>query len=424
MPSDRATASTLRDRLLQEAEIEAERIVAVLRVVVTAMLAVVLVLSLLSLPGSPPATVHRAVAVAFAILLVYLLLGLVSYRLARPDRLRPWMPWVFTTADGGLLLFNVAFNAYNLDVSVAYAAVFPAAWLAPLTLSLTTLRYRPGLQAYSGALVVSGLVLLGLTEGVRSELPIVPAETFAATPNAMRLAMFTGFAIILVVAARRRRRLLARAIAEVERRSEYQRYLPPAIAQLVAEGEIARLRRGWRTEAAVLLVDIRGFTRLAENLEPEALSGFVTAFRRRVSDCVEAKGGVVDKFVGDGAVVLFGALGDDREAAANALACAVTLGREVRVIDGTPVRLAIGAHWGEVYAGAVGDESRLEFTVLGDTVNVAARLEEVAKSVDRSLVVSSALLEAAEVSTLDAWQRLETSHVRGRAGELALFAPY
>ena len=243
---------TVRDRLLLEAEIEAERTVAVLRSLMAVGLAILIVASVAGM-DLPSTIIRTQVVAALAVMAAYFVLGLVSLRLARPGRLRPWMPWLFTTADGALILFNIAFNAANLGVSLAFATVFPVVWLAPLVLGFTVLRYRPGLQAYSGALLVAGLAALGWIEGATPVGPMPPMATFDVPPNLMRLAMFAGCAAILVLAAKRRRDLLTRAVDETARRAEYQRYLPPPVAALVARGEIDRLRRGWRSEAAIVI---------------------------------------------------------------------------------------------------------------------------------------------------------------------------
>ncbi len=420
-PAASAASLSVRDRLLRDAETEAERTVAVLRSGMAVGLASLIVASVAGM--DLPSTIIRTQVVAvLAVMAAYFVLGLVSLRLARPGRLRPWMPWLFTTADGALILFNIAFNAENLGVSLAFATVFPVVWLAPLVLGFTVLRYRPGLQAYSGALLVAGVAALGWSEGAAPVGPLPPASTFDVSPNLMRLAMFAGCAAILVVAAKRRRDLLSRAVDETAQRAEYQRYLPPPVADLVACGEIDRLRRGWRSEAAIVMVEVRGFTALSESLDPKALGRFVTAYRRRLGEVVAAHGGMVDKFVGDGAVVLFGVPQARPDAAAAALACGLALVDELGEIDGRPVRLAVGAHWGEVVAGAVGDDARLEFTVLGAAVNVAARLEEVAKAEGERVVVTAALLAAAGARE-DRWRRLARDHVRGRSEALALFVP-
>ena len=394
---------------------------AVLRSVMAVGLALLLVVSVAEME-LPSRIVRAQVAAALSVLALYFALGMVSWWLARPGRLRPWMPWLFTTADGGLILFNLAFNAQNLGVSLAFATVFPVVWLAPLVLGFTVLRYRPGLQAYAGALLIGGVVALGWLGDASPTGPMPPLATFQVPPNLMRLAMFAGCAAILVLAAARRRALLTRAVDETTRRAEYQRYLAPPVADLVARGEIDRLRRGWRTEAAILMVDVRGFTALSETLDPDALGRFVTAYRRRLGEVVAAHGGMVDKFVGDGAMVLFGVPEERPGAAADALACARALPAELAQAEGRAVRVAVGAHWGEVVAGAVGDDARLEFPVLGDAVNVAARLEEIAKAEDEPLVVSAALLAVAAVPS-DGWRRLAARRVRGRAETLTLFAP-
>jgi len=85
------------------------------------------------------------------------------------------------------------------------------------------------------------------------------------------------------------------------------------------------------------------------------------------------------------------------------------------------VAIGIGAHWGEAFCGAVGDDSRLEFTVLGDTVNVAARIEQAAKTADCQLLISGDLLTAAG-DDVGAWQRQAPQVLRGRSQPVTLFA--
>ncbi len=418
-----ATTSSLavRDRLLLATEIEAERTVSILRAAMAVGLALLIAVSVAGM-DLPAEVIRTQVAAAYAILAVYFVLGLVSLWLARPGRLRPWMPWLFTTADGALLLFNLAFNAESVGISMAFATTFPVVWLAPLVVSFTVLRYRPGLQAYAGALLVLGVAGLGWSHGTSPVGPLPPPATFEPPPNLMRLAMFAGCVAILVLAAKRRRDLLTRAVDETARRAEYQRYLPPPVAELVARGEIDRLRRGWRAEAAILMVDIRGFTGLSERLDPAELGRLVTDYRRRLGAVVERHGGMVDKFVGDGAVVLFGVPEPRATAAADALACARALPETLVEVGGHAIRVAVGAHWGEVVVGAVGDDARLEFTALGDAVNVAARLEEIARAEEAPLVVSEPLRTAAGASAV-AWRPLQRREVRGRRGTLDLFAP-
>ncbi|MFW5679251.1 MAG: adenylate/guanylate cyclase domain-containing protein [Pseudomonadota bacterium] len=421
-------AMPLRDRLLAEAEVEAELTVAWVRLFVALALAGVLLGAMVvlaaepdHLPDDPLGSRALRFVNAWLVVLGFVALALVSLRVARTGRLRPWMPWLFTTGDALLVLVNLRFSLANQDLSPALVALFPAVWVAPLVVSFGVLRYRPGLQAYAGALLLGGLGWLALTQTGRTPPLEVPASLFQATPNVGRLALFMAMVAILVLAAWRRRLLLTRTIDEFVRRAEYQRYLPPQVAGMVEGGDVERLRRGWRCEAAILLIDIRGFTHRAEQLAPDALGRFVTAFRGRVLATVEAHGGMVDKFVGDGAVILFGVPQATPDAAARALACAKALATTLRDVDPEPVEIAVGAHWGEVFAGAVGDDERLEFTVLGDSVNVASRLEAVAKAMDLPLVASRALLEAAGAEAETAFDLLPYDRVRGREAEIAFY---
>lgn len=212
---------------------------------------------------------------------------------------------------------------------------------------------------------------------------------------------------------------------ERERRVNLGRYLPAQIAGQLAEHGTAILSAGRRQEVAVLFTDVRGFTTLAESLDPASLWQFLTEFRRRVAVAADAHGGVIDKFIGDAAMVVFGVPEPRQDAARDALGCARALLREVADWNGDreePVRIGIGVHWGPVFCGAVGDGGRLEYTVVGDTVNVAARLQDETKAAGVPLVAShTALAAAGEEPEAGGWRALPAKPLRGRDGVVALY---
>ena len=164
---------------------------------------------------------------------------------------------------------------------------------------------------------------------------------------------------------------------------------------------------------------MRDSTARAETLDPRALSVFISSFRRRITHSARAHGGVIDKFVGDGALVVFGVPEPSSNDARRALTFASDLTDRIdrwnrkRCFE-PPVRVAMGVHTGDVYCGLVGDESRIEFTVLGDAVNVAARLEDATKRYGRAVLASDAAIAAAGAV---GWAELGSEVLRGRGQE-------
>jgi adenylate cyclase len=177
---------------------------------------------------------------------------------------------------------------------------------------------------------------------------------------------------------------------------------------------------------ALLFVDIRDSSAMAEGMDPGRLAVFVSAFRRRVMRAAAAHGGVVDKFLGDGALILFGVPAESDSDAERALACARALFQLIerwnakRRFD-PPVRIGAGAHTGEVFCGVVGDESRLEFTVLGESVNITARIEQATKAIDAPFLASRELVEAA--GETESWAEVAYEPLRGMTRPIRLMAP-
>ena len=148
----------------------------------------------------------------------------------------------------------------------------------------------------------------------------------------------------------------------------------------------------------VLFLDIRGFTAMTRRRSAEETVALLNAFFARMIDVVDRNNGIINKFLGDGFLALFGAPLADPAAARNALAAAHamidTVGEWNATHPGWALRVGIGIHLGEAVTGTVGSPQRKEYTVIGDTVNLAARLEQLTKDMGAQLLVSQSVLDA------------------------------
>jgi adenylate cyclase len=173
---------------------------------------------------------------------------------------------------------------------------------------------------------------------------------------------------------------------------------------------------------SVLFVDIVGSTTLATEREPAEVVELLNQFFAVVVEEVDRHSGLVNKFIGDAVLAVFGAPVELEDHATRALAAgrsmATRLAEEVPDLDA-----GIGVATGEAVAGNVGDESRFEYTVIGDAVNAAARISDLAKKVDRRVLASRESLEAADDDEAAHWQEHETVTLRGRSEETVLVVP-
>jgi adenylate cyclase len=194
-------------------------------------------------------------------------------------------------------------------------------------------------------------------------------------------------------------------------RDLFGRHVGRDVAEAALDGDVEL--GGEEREVAVLFVDVVGSTRLAARRPPVEVVALLNAFFAVVVDVVEAHQGWVNKFEGDGALCVFGAPAPDPRAAACALAAARDL--HARLVDELgELDAAIGVSAGTAVAGNVGAEHRFEYTVLGDPVNEAARLCELAKQRPQRLVASDAAVERAGSGEARHWSLGDAVVLRGR----------
>lgn len=181
-------------------------------------------------------------------------------------------------------------------------------------------------------------------------------------------------------------------------RTALSRYLSSDVVELIAR-EPERLRLGGeRREVTVLFSDVCGFTRLSESLPPETVVALLNELFTFATEIIHKRGGIIDKFIGDSVMAVWGTPESKPDDARQAVEAAIELRRWVETGNrrwrqkwGVEVQLAMGLHTGPVVAGNLGSEKRMEYTVIGDTVNVAARLESMAQP--GQILVSSATRE-------------------------------
>ncbi|MBJ3775191.1 adenylate/guanylate cyclase domain-containing protein [Acuticoccus mangrovi] len=421
-------------RLVYDAERRAERVIGIIRILMACGLGVILYLTMAGV--APPAhlPVSKQVSLAWVTLAGYAALGVLAIVLSFRPLFRHAFIFLFVTADAVFLAMSLDASLSNSGLTRNYLTALPGVWLLPIILAFGAMRYSPWLQIWGLVALIGGLVIVGVP--TTSEWTLPPSTTiltslFAHPPNIMRSAMILMACIVIALAAGRIRGHLREALEEGLRRRSLTKYLPPKVAALIEERNSHELRTGRRQPVVVMFVDIRGFTRRSEAMAPEAVGRFLSRYRAALDAAATQCGGIIDKFIGDGAMIVFGVPDPQPDDAVRALDCARIISAAVAewsaacvAAGDPPVAIGIGINAGEAFVGAVGDDARLEFTVVGDTVNVAARAEEETRAQHAEIIATDAVLVAAgerDGATAAGWRALPPTPIRGRSAPVALW---
>ena len=210
----------------------------------------------------------------------------------------------------------------------------------------------------------------------------------------------------------------------------FETYVPKnLVRKLVKQGEDS-ISKSTVREATVMFADIVGFTTQSELMAAEETADFLNEHFSRLSSCIEAENGTIDKFIGDSIMAFWGAPEVQPDHASRACRAALEI-RKVAARENlkrraqglAPIRLRVGIHTGEVIVGNIGAPGRINYTIVGDTVNTANRLEQLGKSVDSGAANVAIVISGA---THDKVQGLEshnvgTQAIRGRESETPIY---
>jgi adenylate cyclase len=382
--------------------------------------AVVLIIGWTALANHERGLAYAWIASTAALFLVTGVVQFVVYRRRGPG----WLPYVFVAVD--CLLLAAVLIAPNPFLAVPLPLPLPFRFANFLfffvILMQTTFCFRPTLLLWTGACGAGAWTLA--FQWVRHQPGVVttPSDRLdtAITLNAYLDPNYLSelkyayeiFVFLLVTAGlallvwRSRRLVAERAEAERER-SNLARYFSPKVVDVLAERDepLGRVRR---QAVGVLFADLVGFTTLAEDMPPEEVMAMLRDFHGRMEDEVFRHGGCLEKFIGDALLATFGVPDVGPHDATDALACARGMlaalaawnhEREVRGL--APLGMGVGLHYGQVVLGDIGSERSMAFATVGDTINVASRLQSLTRDLGATIVASGALVAAVEREAVD-----------------------
>lgn len=340
-------------------------------------------------------------------LAIYFVFTVIRFWLALKHGLPRWFVAMSVVVDVAVLLVTIWSFHLQYEAPPALYLKAPTLMYIFILIALRTLRFEPVMVLLTGIAAGVGWLILVLYAVAHEQTcgGMEFMEVLAGADGCGITRMFSDYTTsykiligaeidkivsilmvtcILAIALVRARKLLVRAATEHQAVADLSRFFAPEVAGRIRDTNVeikpgdAELRN-----AAIIMTDLRGFTPLTEQLPPKEVIALLSDYQSRVVAAISAEGGSVDKFMGDGILASFGAASPSDHPAADALRAADAIletthlwqrGRKTAGLPAPAVGLAMTT--GRVMFGAIGDESRLEYTVIGDPVNLVAKLEK------------------------------------------------
>ncbi|MDR1048385.1 MAG: adenylate/guanylate cyclase domain-containing protein [Synergistaceae bacterium] len=350
---------------------------------------------------------------------------------AAPELLEGRVAFVGTSAPGLLDIRTTPFDQFYPGVET-HAAVLDAILTGN---AITVPRFTPALQALG--ILLAGLVSTAAFGFARPRvyLPVaglLAASAIAASRRCFAAGVFLSpLYVVLTVAALGALLLLLRFRQEerqkVMLRKTFSRYVSPEVVKRITRGK-EDLFAGEERELSILFTDIRGFTALSEKLTPRQIVGLLNRYFTPMTALVRGSAGTLDKFIGDALMAYWNAPLDVPEHPTVAVEAALSMQERLKILNGelrdefgVVLRIGAGIHTGLAYVGNMGSADLLSYTLIGDSVNLASRLEGLCPQYGVEVTASAGTRAAC--GDRFAWRYVDTINVKGKSLPVSVYAP-
>jgi len=314
---------------------------------------------------------------------------------------------------------------YATIVGPVQALLMPSAFVYFLFILLSTLRLDFALSSFTGFVAAAEYAAVALFWGAADTTGVEPA--LSSLPHHLcKAAILLVCGVAAGFVARRLRRSFTRALESLEERARilgvFGQHVSPEVVQRLVAGQMDA--KGELRDVCVMFLDIRDFTAFAEKRSAEEVVAYLNTIFDGAVDAVVKRHGIVNKFLGDGFMAVFGApIADGNpcaaavEAGLDVLARIDKLAREGQI---PPTRVGLGLHSGPAIVGNIGSAQRKEYTVIGDVVNVASRVEALNKELGSSMLVTEEVWRASGRTDVTPLPR-DPIRIRGRETPVRIF---
>ena len=350
------------------------------------------------------------------ILGIYLAFTLVRLGLSHRGRMPLWFLGLSVVVDVGLLYALIWYFHIQYGQDPGFSLKAPTVMYVFVFIAVRALRFRPGWVLATGLAAAAGWIAMtfyavetaGMELITRSFVAYIQGDRILIGAEIDKVVAILVVTSVLALALLRGERLLARATREQIERAEIRRFLPADVELAITATHVAAGDAEER-QAAIIVLDIRGFSIFARSQEPRRVVGVLVGLHALIVPIIERHGGIVDKYLGDGLLATFGAARPLPDPAAAALRAMVEIlgiagdwSERMRATTGHRLRVNGALTAGTVVFAALGDERRLEYTVIGDAVNLAAKLEKYNKVAGTQAVTTREAFDLAGRQGFDA----------------------
>ncbi len=352
-------------------------------------------------------------ASVIALLMVFAGFVYLIDRCCRPPQYRPWVKYVSVSFEY-VMFTGVIVGYYGREEFEHFNS---QGWIILLTANFMLVNFLSALRHGRAVIAYSTLLTLA-ANSVLLRLGEVAADLSAYV---LILSVVSGLLSLLVSQS------LSALFVRFRQRDRLRRFLSRDVVRKLDDGQITLALGGQSLEVTILISDLRGFTRLSEGKDPQFVVAALNTYLTTMTEVIFKHGGTIDKFLGDGILAVFGAPLAQSDHARAGLLAAMEMQQRLAELntrlgsgDLGPLRMGIGLHSGLVVAGNIGSTERMEYTVIGDTVNLAARIESLTKEYQQAILFSESLCAALPAGTAASF--VTETAVRGRQGLVRLYA--